>query len=215
MASTSQPQQYDFSSVPAGAIREVHRQGEICLQSTVQLALAADQRATTLTGILGAASVALLVATAAMISNIHPNWALVCAAAITAVLLFIGALFCARATQPVDFFIAGYEPKRMASVAQDETWILRYAAEDVQARIDANRDSLVRASWWLIWGRRIALLGVLSGLMVFSALYFLGRLHFSETGRLARAEEVGSLAELAQDCGRAELAQPARVGSAY
>jgi hypothetical protein len=73
MASTSQPQQYDFSNVPAGAIREVHRQGEICLQSIVQLALAADQQATTLTGILGAASVALLVATAAMISNIHPN----------------------------------------------------------------------------------------------------------------------------------------------
>jgi hypothetical protein len=70
------------------------------------------------------------------------------------VLLFIGALFCARAAQPVDFFIAGYEPKRMTSAAQDETWIFRYAAEDVQARIDANRDSLVRASWWLIWGQK-------------------------------------------------------------
>jgi hypothetical protein len=143
-----------------------------------------------------------------MISSIDPNWALVVAVASTAALLFIGALFCAWASQPVDFFVAGYEPKRMAPAARDDTWILRYAVEDVQVRIDANRKLLVRASRLLIWGRRIALLAVLSGLIVFSSLHLLTG-HFSEMGRLAPAEEAGSRAELVRDRAPAEWAQPA------
>jgi len=58
----------------------------------------------------------------------------------------------------------------MATAAQNEVWLLRYATEDIQVRIDANRDSLVRASWFLAWRRRIALLAVLLGFLVFSAL---------------------------------------------
>jgi hypothetical protein len=45
----------DFSNVPRGAAKELCRQGELCLQGTVQLAIALDQRATTLTGVVGAA----------------------------------------------------------------------------------------------------------------------------------------------------------------
>lgn len=60
---TSRP---DFSNVPDSAVKELHRQGELCLLGTMQLALAADQRATTLSGILGAGAVALAAATAGL-----------------------------------------------------------------------------------------------------------------------------------------------------
>jgi len=87
----------DFSKVPDEAIKELHRQGEVCLQGTVQLALAADQKASTLTGILGAGSVALIAATVTMISAARHNYALIGAAVTTSILLLVGAFFCAVA----------------------------------------------------------------------------------------------------------------------
>jgi hypothetical protein len=70
----------DFSNIPAETIKELHRQGEICLQGTVQLAIACDQRATTLTSILGAGTIALMVATGTMISSLTPRPPLIGAA---------------------------------------------------------------------------------------------------------------------------------------
>jgi hypothetical protein len=79
---TSKP---DFSEIPDNAVKELHRQGELCLLGTMQLAVAADQRATTLSGILGAGSVALAAAMAGLISGAHPNLVLIVPAAITQV----------------------------------------------------------------------------------------------------------------------------------
>jgi hypothetical protein len=167
MDSVSASKRQDFSNIPAEAIKELHRQGEVCLHGTVQLAIAADHRATTLTGIMGAGSTALIAGALTRISGAHPDWALVYAGASAAALLFIGALFCAFAAHPCDFFVPGYEPKRMAPSARDETWILRYATEDVQTRIDSNRVSLVRSSKLVTIGMIIALLAVPLGVIIF------------------------------------------------
>jgi len=215
MASIPELARPDFSNIPADAIKELHRQGEICLQSTMQLALAADQRATTLTGIMGAGAVALLAATATMISSAHPSAALIGTGAGTATLLFVGALFCAWAAQPLDFFVAGYEPRRMAPAARDETWILRYATEDMQIRIDSNRASLVHASRLLTWGRSIALLAVPLGITIFFAIslvvshHFFGMGHLGPAAAVVGAQGAGGLAAKAAAKGLVRSAKPA------
>ncbi len=147
---------YDFSSVPDEAVKELHRQAEICLQGTVQLAIAADQRATTQSGILGAASVALLVASGNLASAQHPNPAFVLSTVVVAFLLFVGALFCGRAARSVDYHVAGYEPKSLVRAAKNEIWMLKCATEDVQRRIDSNRIILEEASKLLTFGRGVA-----------------------------------------------------------
>jgi hypothetical protein len=205
----------DFSTIPAEAIKELHRQSEVCLQGTVQLALAVDQRAITLTGILGAGSVALAAATVTMISSAQPNPALIGAAAVTALLLFLGAMLCAWAARPSSFHVAGYEPKRMAKSALNDTWILRYATEDAQVRIDSNRLSLQRASRTLALGMCIAIAALPLGFSAFFALSAPSNLRFFETGRWGQgaavvlpavAEDRGSVVQLAAAPSRAERA---------
>jgi hypothetical protein len=165
------PSKPDFSAIPDNAIRELHRQGELCLLGTVQLALAADQRATTLSGILGAGAVALAAATAGLISGGHPNIVLIAPAATTALFLFVGALLCAWSAQPTEFFIGGYEPRYLAVSCTDEVHPLRYAAEDLQMRIDANRGTLERAAVRQTWGRRVAAAAVPAGVIIFFIMF--------------------------------------------
>jgi len=160
----------DFSNIPATAAKELCRQGELCLQGTIQLALAADQRATTLTGILGAGSVALVAATVSLSISPDRKIALIASAAITALVLYCGALLCAWAARSTDFHVAGYEPRSLAFSATGddaEIWMQRYSAEDVQARIDHNRRELEKSSRYLTWGRRIALCAVPIGALSF------------------------------------------------
>lgn len=61
----------DFSTIPEGAIEEILRNGEACLEGTIQLAIAADQRATTMAGIFGAGSVALLAVAATILAALQ------------------------------------------------------------------------------------------------------------------------------------------------
>jgi hypothetical protein len=190
------PARPDFSAIPADAIKELHRQGEICLQGTVQLALAVDQRAITLTGILGAGAVALAAATVTMISSARPNPALVGAAAVTALLLFLGAMLCAWAARPSSFHVAGYEPKRMAKSALNDMWILRYATEDAQVRIDSNRLSLERASRALAFGMCIAIAALPLGISAFFALSAPSSLRFFEMGHWGQGAAVVLPADL-------------------
>ncbi len=161
----------DLSAVPDETIKELHRQGELCLQGTVQLAIAADWRATTLTGILGAGSIALIVAGASMISNPLSHPALIVATLTTALMLFFGALQCARAARSIDYFVAGYEPRLLAQSANDETWMLRFAAEDIQTRITRNRETLARSSRMLTRGRVIAFTAVPIGVAAFVIMF--------------------------------------------
>jgi hypothetical protein len=161
----------DLSEIPLPSIKELQRQGEACLQGTVQLALAADQRATTLTGIFGAGAVALLAAAATVLAGAHPDLSLVCGAGVTSLFLLGGAISCAWAGRPIDFFVTGYEPRLLAQSATDEVWMLRYAIEDIQTRIDANRRALERSARLLYQGALIAMAAVLAGAGTFLSLW--------------------------------------------
>jgi hypothetical protein len=142
-------QTIDFSTVPPQALAELNRQGEACLQGTVQLAIANDQRAVTLTGMFGAAAGALAALVGALVAATHePSLALFWAIGAAAALLFLAAILCAISAKPADFFVNGYEPRLLAQgcAGEDLTPILRAALEDVQNRIDRNRAALVRSA---------------------------------------------------------------------
>src|SRR5262245_13902941 len=98
----------DCSVVPDDAIGEVHRQAEKCLQGNVQLATALDQRATATSGIFGAGALALVTAAAAMGGTVRPFFPFIFGGGTAALLLYIGALFCAWATRSGNIFVPGY-----------------------------------------------------------------------------------------------------------
>jgi hypothetical protein len=167
---TAHEPELDLSAVPDGAIKELHRQGELCLQGTVQLAIAADQRATTTSGILGAGSIALMVAGASMVLNPASRPTLIGAVFGVAFTLLSGAILCARAARSIDYFVAGYEPRLLAKSASDEIWMLRCAAEDIQARINHNRKTLEKSSKMLTLGRAAAFAALPVGIMIFTIM---------------------------------------------
>jgi hypothetical protein len=164
---------YDFSAVPEAAIKEMHRQGEACLNGTIQFALAAQTRATAFAGIFAAGAVALLVMAAASLTGDKPNLPLIGAGLAASLFLFAGASLCAWSSRPINFFVGGYEPQLLAVAAgNNEIDMIRGATEDLQVRIDANRGALEWSA------RRINVGGVLAVAAVpaFIAFLTVGRL---------------------------------------
>ncbi len=170
MKATNQmaPQIHDFSSLPNNAVDEVLRLGEATLTGTVQIAVAADQRATAMAGIFGAGFVALLAVAAAIATNERYTPSLFFAALTTATGLFVAAVCCAWAARPNDFFVGGYEPRHIMKSTGDVVWMKRYACEDVQKRIDANARSLEKGAKLVIAGAVIAFLSPVAGGVAFS-----------------------------------------------
>lgn len=136
----------DLSGVPGEMVDEIYRQGETCLEGVLHLATAADQRATTLTGVFGAASAALMAAGATLLAGSHPSAPLIWGSGVAATFFLAAAICCAWAARPAAFFVGGYEPRLLAPAATDRTWMLRCAAEDLQQRIHANRQVLERSA---------------------------------------------------------------------
>lgn len=179
--STADSPRPDFSNISLAAIKEMHRQGENCLKGTVQLAIAADQRATTLAGVLGGVSAAIMTVAAPLFMSASSNLALTCATLAILLFLFIGAGCAAYAAKPSDFYVAGYEPRRIACSAQGdepELWILRYATEDLQTRIDANRQALECTSAYLHCAVLAATFAMPAGVFIFLVLHLASGRHF-------------------------------------
>jgi hypothetical protein len=160
----------DLSEVPQESVQELHRQAEACLSGTIQLAIAADQRATTMVGVFGAGSVALLAAIATVLAATSPHNSFIAGAGTMAALLFAAALTSGIAAAPTDFHVGGYEPKRFARSASDFVWMLRYAVEDMQDRIEFNRAVLERSARLLRVAMAFAVAAIPLGVLVFSVL---------------------------------------------
>ena len=164
---------YDFSSVPDKSVDEILLQGQECLAGTIQLAIASDQRATAMVGVFGAGFVALLATSAVIVTGEKYNEALLYACLITSFGLFFASVFCAWAAKPVDFFVSGYEPRHLIKSASDLVWLKRYAAEDVQVRIDSNSKYLILAGDWVQLGAKTAFCSPVLGALVFWLTYHL------------------------------------------
>jgi hypothetical protein len=85
-------------------------------------------------------------------------------------MLFAGALTSGMAAKPTDFYVAGYEPKRLAVAANDVIWMLRYALDDMQDRIDVNRIVLEQSARLSRVAMAFAVGAIPLGILVFSVL---------------------------------------------
>jgi len=207
-----EPKTFDWSSVDADAVPEILRQGELCLSGLLTSAIASDQRATSLCGILGAVGGVLLAGAATILAGSNPEMPLVYAATAGAAPLLIASLLAGLAGRPIDFYMTGYEPHLLAQGARDKTWMLRYAIINVQKRIDANRDKLVRGSRLITFAFAFAALSVVTGVGAFGALKFSILQHPSGKARsvpgLAVVQEMGAEKEkVCPTCGARRLAQ--------
>ena len=162
---------YDFSRVPDEAIDEFHRQAELWLEGTIKVALAADSRATTSTGILSAATGAMLVLAANLAVAPAPHVSLLWSVIVAAAFLLVGAGFCVTAARPIDFYVSGYEPKLLYPTATNASKIKRLSAASIQERIDANSTSLVASAKKLKRGQFIAALAAPAFVVTLSFLY--------------------------------------------
>jgi hypothetical protein len=67
-------------------------------------------------------------------SQDRPEWSLICAAVVAALLFLFASGVAALGGRPIDFYIGGYEPKRLATVT-DHLSQLRYIAADIQCEL--------------------------------------------------------------------------------
>ena len=167
MSETERP---DFSEIPDEAVDEICRNGELILQNMLQIALGADQRATSTAGIFGAGSVALFAAAVTLGTSEVGNPAFMWSAIVTAALLFIASALAAWGAYPVKFFISGHEPALLVQGTSDPVWMKRYLCEDIQVRINANRVIVRNANRKLKAGLLFAAAAIPIGIAVYLAL---------------------------------------------
>jgi hypothetical protein len=168
----------DFHSIHPTAIGEISRQGESCLQGTMQLAVANDQRAVILSGVFGTAAAALAALLAALYTSPNvPPCAFLIAIAVAGSLLFVASIICAESAKPTDFFVTGYEPRLLAPgfASEDITPALTDMLDDVQRRINHNRAALKHSGRLLTVGVRIAEIALPMSVIAFFTVSFVSR----------------------------------------
>lgn len=159
-----------IATMPIGVAREIARQGEVRLVALMNLATAADLRATTLCGIFGAASIGIGAAILAYLGSDHPEMRLILSGSVAAFSLFIAALVAAVAGAPRDFWIAGGNPDKLRNWSwdndkwRDEIDMLDATGQRQAQLIAANKkileDGSKRITWSLLFALASPLLGV-------------------------------------------------------
>ncbi len=155
----------DWTNVSEDMARQILAQGELYLQGQVQLALAADQRATTAASIFASTAAAVVAAFIAFWDDSQDRTALL-SGLIGAAFLMTGALAAAWAARPVNFEITGNHPRqwyagRTAAIVP----MIGGEAESVQRRIDANDKRMAINHAWLRAGFNVAMLAPVASLV--------------------------------------------------
>ncbi len=146
----------------------VLRQGEIKVQAQLQIALAADQRASTFAGIYTAISIAAFGASAAVFQAGAVG--LIAGGLAVAVVSLIAAYLCLGVAQPTRFHIAGNRPDNWWSDgvrdrALDEC--LERESQNYDRHIEHNRVILARNASRIRRALRVGLMVPVAGLVVF------------------------------------------------
>ena len=162
-----------FTNVPEGSIDAFVAQAELMLAGTVQVGIASDSKATTLMGVYGAITVALAVTAATMLAaqDAERFHALISPCAVSSAIMLVSVLCLARAAEPADFYVGGYQPKLLATCARNRTWMMRYVAADLQLRIEDNRKALQTTARWTRRAMAFALLAIIFGVGAFMVSY--------------------------------------------
>lgn len=148
----------------------VLRQGEINLEAQLQIALAADQRASTLAGIYTAISVAAFGVSAAMFKADSGAIGLTSAGLTVAAISLVAALLCLGVARPARFHIAGNRPDNWWNDGvRDRTLAecLERESHNYDQYIQHNDEILARNADNLRRALRAGLMAPVAGLAVF------------------------------------------------
>lgn len=162
----------DWTTAPEGHVREIHRSAEKYLDALLQIALAADQRASNGASLFIAIAVGTAGATLAHWARFH-NWAVFGGGMATALVMGIAAYCCLHAGRPVDFHCAGNEPDSWSgtlSIPLPE--LVGAECENYQEIIEENRAALTRNAECLQRGYVYGVVAPLVGASVFAAIFF-------------------------------------------
>jgi hypothetical protein len=136
--------------IPDQLAAEIVRQGEVRLNAVMTLSTASVARATTLCGIFGGASVALVAGVLAYFATENYSPPLIWAGAATALLLFLASFFSAFAAVPRDFRLAGGMPQNLRESAwggaqwRSTSWLLDATARGLAEAIEVDRKLVER-----------------------------------------------------------------------
>lgn len=156
----------EWSDSNPEVVAHIFRQGEKYLDTQVQMALAADQRAMTVASIYAAIATAVM-AGALTYWDKTGSVPILAAGLAGGISMLIGAGMCLWAARPINFYYPGNEPAnwydyRKATLTQN----LGVESENYQHHIDVNATCLERNANALAWGSRVALAAPILALAV-------------------------------------------------
>jgi hypothetical protein len=134
--------------------RDILAQGELFLQTQFQSAVASDQRATTMAGLLITVSTAIFAGVVTLWDKLTQD--ALNGGLVSAVTLLAAAFAAAWAARPIDFWYPGSRPEQWYhGRTQDSTKMIGGQAENVQMAIEENEafmagnQTAIRASFVL------------------------------------------------------------------
>lgn len=166
----------NWSKAPLPALQEIIRAAEAYLGGQLGLAASADQRASTLASaftLAGTGVIAGLITLAATSDAGRQLIPVYLGGLVSAVMFLVGALVCVRATMPVDFWLAGNEPKNWhddIEGGQSLEKMLGDEANIYQGSIDKNFDVLTRNARAFKWGAQIGVAAPFAGFIVWGLI---------------------------------------------
>ncbi len=162
-----------WANADAETVKEIARLSEVQLAATLTVSIAQDQRATTLTGIYGAAAITLAAASAVALRQV--DVALGAAGFMTSAGLFFASLIAAMAARSGNFFLVGKPFSRTNAHAWDAPQLLHAGhAANTEAAIDHNATALARSARYINLAIAVASLTPVAGLLVYAAVSMKG-----------------------------------------
>lgn len=169
MAKPVQAWRPDWREVGDAELDLLFAEAKEALQGTVDLGVSSDQRSATLAGVFGAGAFALFTISATIFADQDKPVIFLVGALLVGSLLLVASGFCTLAAWPGDFFVSGYEPKRLFPSATSKPWMQRYTIEDIQFRIETNRREIEREARLTGWAIRFALAAMIVSFLVVCA----------------------------------------------
>ena len=142
--------------MPIGVAREIARQGEIRLGALLTTAIAADLRAITFAGLIGATATVVAAATLAHWTSAEPRRSLLWAGGVVAMLLFTAMALAIWTGRASNFRFPGGNPDSLREWAWDSdagSW--RDEAQLLDAAGGRYEESINRNAWFLIMNGRV------------------------------------------------------------
>jgi len=163
----------DWSEVDEGMARQIFEQGQTFLQAQLQVALAADQRATAIAGLFATVGTAAIGGAFAYWDK-EADSAILVAGVLTGVGMIAGALRALWAARPVPFNTAGNYPNKWYECRTEPLALMLGAeAENYQACITENEAILKANGAAIRQGATLAVASPLAGTLAWFLLRFI------------------------------------------